>query len=91
MSLLSDYRAEELGVTFHRNRTLDALLRSVAGGSALIDLLLSITRPAKRVTEPLPQRAERTAYRGGMVHYLTGVGESLAPGLRELHAPHEER
>ena len=91
MSLLSDYRAEELGITFHRNRTLDALLRSLAGGSALIDLLLSITRPAKTELKPAPQRPERTSYRRGLVHYQTGVGGSLAPTLRELHAPHEER
>jgi len=88
MSLLSDYRAEELGIIFHRDKTLDALLRSMAGGSVLIDLLLSITRPTEKKPARVAQAAPNPVR--GMVHYQTGVGRSLAPGLRELHAPRDD-
>ena len=72
MSLLSEYRAEEIGVTFHRDKTIDALLRSIAGGSVLIDLLLSITRPTPKQTKPVAATA-RVAPRPGTVHYQTGA------------------
>lgn len=88
MSLLSEYRAEELGVTFHRDKTIDALLRSIAGGNALIDLLFSITRAPKK--KPVPQVAPVPAYKG-IVHFQTGVGRSVAAGLRELHQPDEKK
>jgi hypothetical protein len=89
VSLLSDYRAEELGITFHRNKTIDALLRSMAGGSVLIDLLLSITRPAEKKPKPIQPAVPKPVQ--GMVHYQTGVGQSLAPGLRELHGPEDDK
>jgi len=85
MGELFERRAEELGVTFTRNKTLDELLHSVVGGGPLLDLLFAITRPLPREPKmPAGSAPPNRVTYNTIVHYQTGVARTLAPGLREL-------
>jgi hypothetical protein len=51
MADLLEQRAERLGITFHRNKTLDAFLHAADESGPLRDLLFAITRPAPDETK----------------------------------------
>jgi hypothetical protein len=92
MEDLLAYRAQRLGITFHRDRTLDAVLRATIDGGPLLDLLFAITRARPEhvrpggVADPAPQqRPGSVTLPKGMVHYQHGVVPSLGQHLAELH------